>query len=877
MVGVNSTLCYKWFYLNCLGVGFLFQAKLCMPCVGSQIIIRKKVESKLRLLPEYKFAYLSAPAGYGKTTAVAHYLIRENIKHAWLSIDESDNDPVTFWRYLASAISRCVENSDIGSLSIDARLVASNLSAELLISILEKIHECFVIVLDDYHLIKNNTVLESVEYFIKYLPQNIKLIILSRREPENMIAAQCSRGAALHIEIEDISFSSEETAEFFSQKGLCLSEKELKIINDYTEGWVAGLVAASFSIQKGNDRDVAIQSFSGRNRDVSAILEYEVFRRWPEDIQRFLVRTSFLERLNSSICSAVTCDENSALLLKQLAESNSFTLPLDSDYNCFRYHHLFRKFLFDRFIWENDDVKRLCYKRAGEWCLTHEEVKDGINWLIKAGEYDRVLPLIMDRWFDMTRDSEFLLWKQWIDALPEAVYYNNNTTYTAYSWILSMENKVEEAEIWADKARACFERNKTRLEKEERDYLEAHVLFAEANTAFYHMNVEKVLDRMFFLSQMKLSRPVALGEMNWDEPSLLKTPYGFRGKLSMIEKCLPAVDVLISLLGNYSAYFAVIAAEFYYERNRLIEMDAVLTKHMARIIGINFPGVIVPCFIVFAKGKIARGDIEGAFEAVEDAKKLLGKKSGDVWQYYLNIFVEKLYLQTGDLQNALKLINKEKLGPYDALSANRESEYIVYARYLMHTNRFGEALILLIRLEDFAKKENRISSRIEILCLGAIAYSLIGNFGESMHTLELALAISAQEGYIRTFVDEMEPMAELLLRYQIISRSDEAFKHALYAKKLLRLVNEHKHIMQSAVHQDYRVIASGVLSSNLLSTRESQILELLVQNKSNASIADALSVSISTVKQHNSNIFDKLGVKNRHEAVIKARLLGITK
>ena len=144
----------------------------------------------------------------------------------------------------------------------------------------------------------------------------------------------------------------------------------------------------------------------------------------------------------------------------------------------------------------------------------------------------------MERWFDMTRDNEFLLWKQWIDAIPETFYENSNTTFTAYSWILSMENEVEQAEVWTEKARACFERNKARLEKEEHDYLEAHVLFAEANTAFYRLDAARVLDRMRFLSTMKLNTPVVIGEMNWGEPNMLKTAYGFRGRLSLVEQCM---------------------------------------------------------------------------------------------------------------------------------------------------------------------------------------------------------------------------------------------------------------------------------------------------------------------------------------------------
>lgn len=133
----------------------MFHAKLCMPCIGSSIIRRKRVKEKFKFLPDNKFIYLSAPAGYGKATAVTDYLLREKMRYAWFSIDEADNDPVKFWRYLTAAISKCVESSEVEGISIDAKLIGSNISSDLLIHALESINYEFVIVLDDYHLIEN--------------------------------------------------------------------------------------------------------------------------------------------------------------------------------------------------------------------------------------------------------------------------------------------------------------------------------------------------------------------------------------------------------------------------------------------------------------------------------------------------------------------------------------------------------------------------------------------------------------------------------------------------------------------------------------------------------------------------------------------------
>lgn len=851
----------------------MLQAKLCMPHIGENIIRRMRVEETLRRLPNYQFAFISAPAGYGKTTAVADYLTREKLKYAWFSVDGTDNDPIRFWKYLIESVSPYIDKSEMEQITLSAELIASHIPVDYLIGIIEKVPERFVLVIDDYHLIENDVVSQSVEHFVKYLPQNVSLIILSRKEPEHMLAALRARGVALSLGERDIAFDSDETSEFFIQKGFRLTEQEIDAVNTRTEGWAAGLVAASFSFEGGESVPEAIRAFSGGDRNIESFLSNEVFERWPAEVREFLVSTAFLDRLSGPLCDAVIGGSTGATLLKALSKSNSFVIPLDSAGGWYRYHHLFQDFLQNRLELIDAEKRNQLYHRAGEWCLKKGLTRDGINWLIRAKEYEKAFPLVMESWFELSRDSEFLQWRKWIDAIPPAVYRDSNTVYTAYSWVLSMQNDLDGAAIWTQKSRDCFERLKDTLEKEQRDYLEAHVLFAEANMAFWELNPERMIDRMRLIGKLKIKTLVVLGEMNWDKPNLLKTAYGFCGRLNKIEQCIPALNGLDSFIGDYSAYFAVSIAEYYYERNALREMEAVLTDHMGRIIGMKFPGVIVPCFIVLAKRNMAKGNVRRAFETVAEARKLLGEKSGSLWKYFLDVFEARLHLSVGDTKSALKLIDTEKLGLYDSLTAVRESEYIVWARCLMSENKLEEALTLLNRLTDFARKENQLSSEVELLCLTAICRAQSGDYLKAMRALEQALDLGEPEGYTRSFVDEGEPMAKLLSKYRVMSRSFEELTHTAYAKRLLRLTNEYAGLIDAAKKDGES--SDAPFEAGLLSEREIEMLRLLAGKHSNEEIATALIISVSAVKQYNSRIYDKLGVRNRQEATVKAKALGL--
>ncbi len=853
----------------------MLQTKLCAPIITRNIVSRKKVEKKLKLLQNYKVFLVSAPAGYGKTTAVASFLVQQEVKYAWFSIDAADNDPVRFWRYMIAAIAGCIKNHKMEEIEINSELVSSNITTDLLINRLNQIPENIVLVLDDYHLINNEIILKSVAYFIKYMPHTLSLIIMSRKEPEGELSLLSSRELAVNIGRKDLSFNPHEIAEMFIQRGIYLTQDQITVLEKYTEGWVAGLITASFSIRESSSIQEAVTAFSGKDRYIETLLSNEVFRQWPEEVKDFLVHTSFLDKLTGPLCSKVTGNGKSAELLKMLSESNGFVIPLDCGNKWFRYHHLFQEFLLGILEAEKETVRRSLYKLAGEWHQDNGMHHDAINCYLKAQEYEKAFPLIWDIFLSMTQNGEYQTWRQWLESMPEALSENDVRTCTGYSWILTMENQIEKAMLWADKAQACFNRIKDGLDKKQRDYLEAHIAMSFANAAVFSMDAPRAVSCFEKISKYDLHTPIFVGEMNAGEPKLLNTAYGFKGKLNLADETYSnTLEDLSRFLGDFSVYFTVTLAECRYEQGNLKGVYTTLVKNMGRITGLNNPGIIVPCFIVLAKLKKARGDMVGAFRMVESGKELLAKGSS-VWQYFLEVFQASLYAFMGDAKGLSKHMETDRLGIFDNLSAPRESEYIVFARYLVLTGRPGDSLILLNRLEDFAQKNNRLGSCIEILCITAISYDLQGDAANAMIALHKALALGHEDRYVRTFVDEGQPMLRLLEKYRSWAKSTGTDLYTKYARDLFKLAKEDIRA-QSAGTQKSELPQEGEPAKSLLSKRELEVLKLLVAENSNQEIAEKLFITVRTVKHHNASIFEKLGVKNRLEAIIKSREMRLT-
>lgn len=850
----------------------MLKTKFTVPRISRNIVPRKKAEEKLKNLQDIKLAIICAPAGYGKTTTVASYLQKENIRHAWLSVDETDNDPVRFWRYMTEAAAACMGDRTLKQITINAELIASNITTDLFINALGCIPQDAVLVLDDYHLIHDETIQKSIGYFAKYMPDNIRMVILSRNEPEGELLKLSSREMTVRLGIMDLSFNSDETSELFLQRNIRLTHDQAVTLKKYTEGWVAGLIAASFSIGEDDDIQKAVDQISGKNRHIDNILGNDVFNAWDEQIQQFLVSTSFLDRLSGPLCRDVTGNADSQEILETLSVSNGFVIPLDHENGWFRYHHLFQEYLLGRFEKKGIIVQRSLYSLAGQWYQQNNFTSDAIERLIKSCEYEKAFPLILETYISLTQDGEFATWRRWMDAMPESLCESDVRACTGYSWVLSMENRLDQANIWADKAQKCFDRIKTNLDQNEQDYLETNIVATYANLAILQMDSAKVVQYYRKISDYKIHTPIIIGEMNSGEPCLLNTAYGFKGRLHKIEEAYGAfVENLPLVIGDFSSYFVIALAECQYEHDDLKAVYTTLVANMGRITRLKNPGVIVPCFIVLAKQKRAEGDMQGALRIIESGKDFIAK-SNTVWRYFFDIFAASLYLSAGDIKSASEHMALSRIGIYDTLSPSREFEYLVYAKYLMLTENIDDSLILLNRLEDFAQREDRLKSRIEALCLTATCHHVRKDDASAMPVLNKALELGKEDGYLRTFVDKGTLMTQMLEKYRSWAKNTGTSTFAQYAREILKVSKQN---LQTLIAFRPGSVPETAAVKNHLSKRESEVLSLLVTEYTNQQIADALFITVRTVKHHNACIFEKLGVKNRLEAIIRARELGL--
>ncbi len=855
----------------------LVRTKLNAPTINSKIIKREKVLCKLEQSTDFKLTLITAPAGSGKTTAAVSYLMEAAIPYAWFSVDERDNDPVRFWRYLLAAFQGIGDfGQDFWEIPVQRELIISDIQADMLLDKLYTLPGKTVLVIDDYHLIANEIIQNSLVYFLKYLPSQIRMIILSRKEPELKMSREYANGHVCKLGVRDLSFDGREVAELFKVKGYSLTPDEVSAILVYTEGWAAGLVMAALSMEEEGNVQATVSRFSKKNRHVDRLFQDEVFDRWPDEMKDFLLRIAFLDKFSGPLCGAVTGLAESTEYLKTLAECNSFIFHLDQENEWFRFHHLFGEFLRQRLEKEDPALRRELYRKAGGWYRENGLAREAIEAFIKAGAYEEAFPLLMKICPIIAQDGEYAAWLEWFVHIPPEYYEREVRVYTTCSLFSSLVNRIDEAKSWADKAQSCFDRVGDGLDRCEKDLLEATVIVTKANIANLEMDKERA---SYYLKQaggFKLYRPIAVGEMNSGEVSILRTAYGFKGWLKKFDE-LSAIwaDELPRLIGNYTAYLTVGLAECHYERNNLQAAHNTLTQGMESIIELGHPGAIVPCVITLARIKRAAGDVEGAIRTIDMGRQKLTGKGKPFWNYLLDVFTANLYIDRHDAATAAEWLNTERIGLFDNLSGIREYEYLTFTRYLNLIGRHDDALLLLGRLDNFTQKADRLGSRIEILCQIAISYQLKGDSVNAMEALDQALALGMENDYIRTFLDQLEPMAELLAKYRNWKKKSGTDPRVGYAKNLFRLVQENIRTFRANLPAAEEIQPRQDPAAPRLSVREYRVLRLLAAQRSNQEIATELCISVRTVKHYNSQIFEKLGVDNRLKAVKRAWEMGI--
>ncbi len=431
----------------------LLTTKLYIPPTRPELVPRPRLIEQLNVGLHHKMTLVSAPAGFGKTTLVSEWVAGCERPAAWLSLDEGDNDLRRFLAYFIAALNQGTGNEATigeGALSMlqSPQPPPTEVVLTSLINEIATIPDRIILVLDDYHIIEAEQVDDALTFLIEHLPPQMHLVITTREDPHIPLSRLRSHDQLTELRARDLRFTSSEAAEFLNQvMGLNLTHEDIVALETRTEGWIAGLQLAAISMRGSDDAANFIESFTGSHRLVLDYLIEEVLYQQTESVQTFLVQTAILERLNGSLCDALTGYEDSQQTLELLERSNLFIIPLDNSRQWYRYHHLFADVLRARLMVEQPDQVPALHLRASEWFEQKGSTPDAINHAFAAEDFERAAGITELTWQAMDNTFQSTTWLGWVERLPDELVRNRPVLSTQYAWALWLEGELEASEV----------------------------------------------------------------------------------------------------------------------------------------------------------------------------------------------------------------------------------------------------------------------------------------------------------------------------------------------------------------------------------------------------------------------------------------------
>jgi LuxR family maltose regulon positive regulatory protein len=399
----------------------LLATKLHVPWPRPEFLSRARLLERLADGAARELTLVCTPAGFGKTTLLGDWARRSERPVAWLSLDEGDNDPARFWRYVAAALDRVRPGiyRRVGALLRGPEPASLEAVVTVVINQLAGLPEELTLVLDDYHLVERAPVHHMLGVLPERGPPQLRLVLATRADPPLPLARLRARGQLAELRERDLRFTPQETAALLGEAmGLDLPAASLAALAARTEGWAAGLQLAALSLQGHADQAGFVAGFSGSHRYVLDYLTEEVLGRQPEEIVQFLLETSLLERLCGGLCDAVTGRSDSQQLLERVERANLFLVPLDEVRGWWRYHQLFADLLRTRLEQTRPERVPGLHRAAAAWCQQHGLADEAVRHAVAARDSDWAARLVEQHVEALYRRSEAATMQRWYAALP---------------------------------------------------------------------------------------------------------------------------------------------------------------------------------------------------------------------------------------------------------------------------------------------------------------------------------------------------------------------------------------------------------------------------------------------------------------------------
>ncbi|HEV7809140.1 MAG TPA: hypothetical protein VGO64_00965, partial [Candidatus Limnocylindrales bacterium] len=407
----------------------LIETKFHAPRAHGRLVVRDRLRVQLQAGLRGALTLVSAPAGFGKSTLMTEVVnaaaaSSSGAAVAWLSLDPGDDEPATFWTYVASALERAARGVGRAALDqIEAAPASPEPALAGLLNALASLTVDVILVLDDLHVIEDPEIHRHLMFVLDHLPPRAHMLIGTRADPPMPLARLRARGALVEIRAADLRFRTDEAEAYLGDAmGIRLSEANVATLESRTEGWIAALQLAALSMQGRDDVTGFIDRFAGDDRHIVDYLVEEVLGRQRDDVRNFLLETSILSRMTAPLVEAVTGQAGGRATLEALDRANLFVVALDDKRHWYRYHHLFGDVLRTHLVAERPDEVARLHRRASDWFESADERPDAIRHALAAGDFDRATELIELAIPVMRASRAEPALLRWFQAIPDELY-----------------------------------------------------------------------------------------------------------------------------------------------------------------------------------------------------------------------------------------------------------------------------------------------------------------------------------------------------------------------------------------------------------------------------------------------------------------------
>ena len=899
--------------------------KIHRPAPRRDLVPRARLTAPLDHDPTVRLVLVSAPAGFGKTTLLTQWLDARPVadgRVAWLSLDAADNDLRRFLEHLVAALG-LTGGFDHAAELVGSMAPGEGAATAVLTSVVNELDlgdPHTTIALDDFHVIDSAEVHRAVTFLLDHLPPHAVLAVATRADPPLPLARLRARGELTELRAADLRFTQDEAADLLT--GVTrfeLTEHQVEALATRTEGWAAGLQLAGLSL-RGLEQptvDDFVTDFAGSHRFVLDYLVEEVLRHQPDVVSTFLLDTVVLDQLTGPLCDAVTGRTDGTALLDTLDRGNLFLVPLDDRREWYRYHHLFAEALRARLTAEDPERVPGLHRAASRWYAAHGHLEEAIRHALAGEDAGSAADLVERALPDLRRERRDAQLRDWLTALPDDVVRDRALLATYRAWTRLVAGDLDGVEAWLRQAEQALAANPPTPPPGASVAALEELRTLPATIAIYRASVAQARGdssaaaaharRALELTgpEDHMARGGALGFLGlsaWGRGDLVEAvdtfgeavrSLGAAGDVSdelggtvvladmwlargrpdearrLHERALRLAEqhpgAALATLGDLHAGLADVLVEGG-------ELD-VADRHLAESRSLGDGASLLEnrhrWFVANAALLGARGDLDGAVAALDRAEQVhLPGFFPDVRP--IPARRARLNVAQGRLSDAWEWADERGVREIPEPGFLDEYDQLTLVRLLLAQHRtdpgpalLDEAETRLDRLVPGAQRGGREGSIVEIRLLRSMVLAARGSRVAAAAELAEALQTGVPRGLVRLFLDEGEPVVQLLdevERHPTAGEHARTLRHAAYRKPL----------------QDKATEATAALGGpNGLSEREVEVLRLLGSTLSGPEIARQLFVSVNTLRTHTKHIFTKLEVNTRRAAVERARELGL--